>query len=202
MPISRELLDQLRHVLRPIATRVANTVGRGVVQRVNDDKKMQLVQLGVLESETVEGAGDGAEHFQPYGFSSVPLVGAEHVTLFPNGDRSHPLTIAVSDRRYKPRGRKPGDVDVYHYKGAKVRFLESGDIEIQPGPGGGVLIREEGGQATKLPTLADYNRLLEAFNAHTHAVSTAGTASAQTGTAAKVATAVGSPTGTSVLRAE
>jgi len=73
MPIARDMLDQMRHLLRPIATRVVNSIARGVVQLVDDSVKMQLLQLGVLSGETI----DGAERFQPYGLSSVPLPGAE-----------------------------------------------------------------------------------------------------------------------------
>lgn len=43
--ISRELLDQLRHLLRPLSTRIANTVARAVVHLVDDSKKMQLLQI-------------------------------------------------------------------------------------------------------------------------------------------------------------
>jgi hypothetical protein len=157
MPISRELAEQIRHLLRPLATRIGNTVARGVVKLVDDSKKMQLVQIGVLAGEPI----DGAEHFQSYGFTSVPLEAAEHVTLFPNGDRSHPIVVAIPDRRYRPTNGKPGEVTLYHYKGAKVRMLESGDIEIQPGPGGQVFIRDEGGNADRLVKVSE-------FNGHTH----------------------------------
>jgi phage baseplate assembly protein V len=188
MAISRDIVDQLRHLLRPIAMRVANTVARGVVQLVDDDKKLQLIQLGVLAGETI----DGAEYHQPYGFTSVPLAGAEAVVLFPGGDRAHPLVVAVSDRRHRPVGGEPGQVTMRHYLGAEVTMLEDGTVEV----------RSESGTATKLPTLADYNALRAAFNSHTHVVSTTGTAAAQTGTAAAVIAPVGSPTGTSVLKAE
>jgi phage baseplate assembly protein V len=158
MGISRDTLDQLRHVLRPLATRVANTVARGVIQFVDDGKKQQLVQIGVLAGETV----DSAEHFHPYGLSSVPEAGAEAVVLFPNGDRSHPLVVAVSDRRCRPTGGKSGDVVVYNKRGAKIVLrADSGDIEIQPGAGGQVLIRDEGGNAEPLVRKSD-------FDGHTH----------------------------------
>lgn len=132
MGIDREMLSQLGHLLRPIAMRAANAVARGVVQLVDDSKKLQLVQLGVLEGEDVP---DG-EHHQSYGFASVPLVGAEHVTIFPNGDRGHPLVIAISDRRHRPTGGQPGQVTMHHYAGAKVTMLANGDVVVQPGGSG------------------------------------------------------------------
>jgi phage baseplate assembly protein V len=123
MAITKEQLDQLRHLLRPLATRIANTVARAVVRFVDDSKKMQLVQLGVLADEPVAGAsGSGCEHFQPYGFFSVPHPGAEAAVIFPNGDRTHPLVIAVTDRRYRPTGGKTGEVGLRTDEGDEIRL--------------------------------------------------------------------------------
>jgi len=118
MPIDRGMIDQLRHLLRPITISVANTIARGVIQLVDDSKKMQLVQLGVLDGETV----DGAEHLQSYGLSSVPFPGAEAAIVFPNGDRSHPLVVAVPDRRYRPTGGQAGEVVLYTDEGDAIRL--------------------------------------------------------------------------------
>ena len=118
MGIDRETLRQLEHLLRPLKTNIANLVARGVVKLVNDGEKLQDVQLGVLEGETVP---DG-EHFQPYGFSSVPLGGAEAVVLFPDGDRARPLVVATSDRRHRPTGGQPGEVCMYTDEGDVVRL--------------------------------------------------------------------------------
>lgn len=130
------MIEQLGHLMRPLKTRISNIVARGVVQLVNDGTKLQQLQLGVLEGETVPDA----EHHQPYGFSSVPLAGAETVTIFPNGDRSHPLVVAVSDRRHRPTGGEPGEVTMYSHTGAKMRFLANGDIEATPAPGGKIIL--------------------------------------------------------------
>lgn len=151
MPIDRDMMRQVGHMLRPLAVRMANSIARGVVQLVNDSTKMQLLQVGVLAEETVEG-DQGAEHFQPYGFSSVPLAGAEHVTLFPNGDRSHPLVIAVADRRYRPTGGEPGEVTVYNHTGATVTITKDGDIVATPASGRKVLLGSE--SASLPPALA------------------------------------------------
>jgi phage baseplate assembly protein V len=116
--MDRDMLSQLRHVLRPLASRVANVVARGVVHLVDDAQKLQLVQLGVLADETI----DAGEHHQPYGFSSVPLPGAEAVAVFPGGDRGHPLVLAVSDRRHRPTGGQAGEVVLYTDEGDTVRL--------------------------------------------------------------------------------
>ncbi len=153
--MDRATLAQVMQLLRPIATRIANTAARAVVKLVDDETKLQLLQVGVLADETI----DDAEHHQPYGFSSVPLAGAEAVVVFPNGDRSHPLVITASDRRYRPTGGEPGQVTMHHYNGAKVTMLENGDIEVMPGPGGEVLIGN--GAAVELATKADVDAIAE-----------------------------------------
>lgn len=163
MSLDEETLRQLRHILRPHATRLANMIARGVVQLVNDGKKMQLVQIGALANETVEG-DKGAEHFQAYGFSSVPLVGAEHVTIFPTGDRGHPLVIVVADRRYRPTGREPGEVTVYNHTGASMTITKDGDIVARPAAGRQMLV-DDGSGAAALPTMADFNGIISIMNA-------------------------------------
>jgi phage baseplate assembly protein V len=134
--LDRDLIAQLRHLLRPLANRVANSIARAVVQLADDDKKLQLVQLGVLAGETI----DDGERFAEYGFTSVPLPGAEAVVVFPNGDRAHPLVIAVDDRRYRPTGEAPGTVIMYGHAGQRIRCLPDGDIEVIPGGSGEVRI--------------------------------------------------------------
>ena len=129
--MDRRLLDEVRWLLRPLSTRIANTIARAVVSLADDTKKLQLIQLGALADETI----DDAEHHQPYGFSSVPLAGAEAVVVFPNGYRSHPLAVVVSDRRYRPTAGQPGEVTVYNNTGAKVVITKDGDIVATPASG-------------------------------------------------------------------
>lgn len=158
MPLDRRALEQLRHLLRPIAVRVANTAARAEVQLVDDSAKGQLLQLVVLDGEVI----DGAEHVQPYGFSSVPLAGADTAAvIFPNGDRGHPLVVAVADRRHRPTGGDPGDVTMYHHTGARITMTQDGDIEVQPAPGREVFIRDEGGSVDRLVKKSEHD-------GHTH----------------------------------
>jgi len=190
MPIDRETLDQLRHLLRPLVTRIANLEARGVVQLVDDSTKMQLLQLGVLDGETV----DEAEHYQPYGLSSVPLPGAEAAIMFPNGDRSHPIVVSVPDRRHRPTGGEPGEVTLYT-NGTPRLILKANDT---------IELRSASGTAIKLPTLADYEALRAAFNSHTHPYNPGPGSPAPTGSATSLTATVPvpAPDGTQVLKAE
>lgn len=160
--VDKDLISQLRNLLRPLHNRVANMVARGVITLTNDGKKQQELQLGVLADEPVPDA----EHFHPYGFSSVPLPGAEVVVVFPNGDRGHPLVVAVSDRRHRPTGGEPGEVTFYNDAGAKVVLKSSGDIVATPAAGKKLLVDDGAGGTEPLVTRSE-------FLGHTHL--TAGT---------------------------
>lgn len=137
--IGRDMLAQLRRLVRPLQVRIANSIARAVVQRVDDGHKLQELQIGVLEGEPI----DDAERFQEYGFSSVPLAGAEAVTVFPNGDRAHPLVVAVDDRRHRPIDKPAGHVCIYHHSGAEVWFTEDGDVVAKPAAGREVRLGSE-----------------------------------------------------------
>lgn len=153
----------IERMLRPLRNRVDNLVARAVIQLVSDGYKLQRIQSGVLAGEDV----DQAERFQEYGFSSVPMAGAEGVALFVGGDRGHPLIVAVDDRRYRPTGLEPGEVTLYHKDGARVVFKDGGDVEVYPGAGGEVRI----GSASASDPVAlksDLTALKTWLDAHTH----------------------------------
>lgn len=156
--MDRHSLRQLRAALiDPLTRRLSSMVARAVVQLVTDSGDLQRVQIGVLDGEVI----DDAERFQQYGFSSVPLTGAEAVVLFPGGDRAHPLVIAADDRRHRPTGLADGEVAIYAESGASVVIKASGDIEATPASGQKLLVSTGG--ATE-PVV-----LLSEFEAHVHA---------------------------------
>lgn len=100
--MSSQLLEALRR-------RVQMMVARCVVAGVNDMLRQQTVQIRLLADE----AKGGVEHFQPYGFTSVPLPGAEGIALFLGGGRDHGVVIVVGDRRYRLKGLQDGEVALY-----------------------------------------------------------------------------------------
>lgn len=159
--IGRDILQQLGHLLRPLRMQISNLVARGVVQVVGDGSKLQSVQIGVLDGEDI----DDGERFQEYGFSSVPLAGAEAVVVFPSGDHGHPLVVAVDDRRYRPTGLDPGEVAIYHKDGARIHLKANGDIVVSAKPGGEVFIDDGAGGAEPMITKSQ-------FDAHVHPTGT------------------------------
>lgn len=118
-------------MIAPVQRRVANLVGRGVVNTTDDSTQIQLSQVSLLDGEV----RDEIERFQSYGFSSNPREGAEAVVVFVGGRRDHGLAIQVDDRRYRIRNLESGEVAVYNDTGAKIVLRSSGDIEITPPTG-------------------------------------------------------------------
>ncbi|KKK59089.1 hypothetical protein LCGC14_3037880 [marine sediment metagenome] len=138
--MTEEELDDLEILLRPIVNQIANVVARAVIKRTDDSAALQKLQISVLESEPI----DDAEHFQQYGFSSVPLTGAEAVVVFPGGDHAHPLVVAIDDRRHRPTGLKGGEVTVYHQSGSFILLRDDGSIGLRPKAGKTIDILEVG----------------------------------------------------------
>ncbi|WP_338806900.1 phage baseplate assembly protein V [Pseudomonas chlororaphis] len=106
-----------------------NMLARGTVVLVDAAKKLQALQLRLTAGELK----DNAEHFEPYGFTSNPQAGAEVLTAFLGGDRSHAVVLVASDRRYRIRGLKSGEVAIYTDEGDRVHFKRGRVIDIETG---------------------------------------------------------------------
>lgn len=104
-----------------------NLIGRALLALVDDARKMQEVQVELLDGESRAVA----ERFQDYGFTSVPEEGAEAIALAVGGSRSHMVVVAVDDRRYRKRDLKPGEVCVYSKFGDYVLLKADGTIEVK-----------------------------------------------------------------------
>lgn len=115
-------------MLRPILTRIRNASARAVIRLVNDNSKVQALQLGVLAGETV----DAVERFQEYGFTSHPFAGSEAAVLFLGGDRSHGIVVAVDDRRYRLKAMAQGEVALYDDQGQVVHLKREGVLIESP----------------------------------------------------------------------
>ncbi|WP_209308744.1 phage baseplate assembly protein V [Methylotenera oryzisoli] len=125
--LSSRMIASLRRSLQNIAL-------RGVVTLVNSATKMQSVQVSLREGELK----DSLEHFEAYGFTSNPKAGAEAVTLFFNGDRSHGIAIVIGDRRYRLQGLASGEMAIHddqnqkvHIKRDKILIETPLDIEMR-----------------------------------------------------------------------
>ena len=117
-------LNTVRSLIAPVARRVRLLVTRAVVDRVNDSLRCQGLQVSLLSDEL----RDDVEHFQDYGFTSHPLVGAEGLFLAVGGNRSHGVVLGVTDRRYRPTNMSEGDVCLHTADGERVYLDRAGDL--------------------------------------------------------------------------
>lgn len=117
---------QLYNLIMGVKSRVMLSVSRGVVGLVDDSKKLQSIQVGMLTDES----RDAVERFQEYGFTSVPKSGAEAVVVCVGGNREHGLVVAVDDRRYRIKGLAEGEVCIYTDEGDKVHLKRGKVVEI------------------------------------------------------------------------
>ncbi|WP_313079076.1 phage baseplate assembly protein V [Atlantibacter sp.] len=101
-----------------------NLICRAVVKSVDASKKCQVVDLELIAGEPKSSI----EHLEPYGFTSKAQAGSEALVLFPDGDRSHGVVVVVSDRRYRMKGLKDGEVALYDDQGQSVTLTRSGIV--------------------------------------------------------------------------
>jgi len=132
------MLEAIEKLTAGARGRAALMVGRCILKAIGDCKSVQLVQAQLLAEEV----HDDVERIQEYGFTSVPIPGAEGVMVFVGGNRDHGLLIAVEDRRYRLKGLKSGEVALYDDQGQKVHLTRTGividgagkDVTIQNAP--------------------------------------------------------------------
>ncbi|WP_252088743.1 phage baseplate assembly protein V [Pseudomonas sp. MWU13-3659] len=120
-----------------------NFLARGVVALVDAGRKLQGLQMRL----TADEVKDGMEHFEPYGFTSNPLAGAEGLAAFLGGDRSHGVVICVSDRRFRLQALKSGEVALYTDEGDRLHFKRGRVIEVET-----LTLKVKAGEAVEFDT--------------------------------------------------
>ena len=117
-------------LLQPIQGRILGMVKVGVVRLVQEGRKLREMQLD-LDSETTP---DDYPHHEPYGLTSAPKPGAEAVVLHVGGERSVPIVLAVSDRRYRITTLEEGEVALYDDQGAYIKLGRT-ELTVEPAAG-------------------------------------------------------------------
>ena len=102
----------------PLEGRIRLMIGRAVISLVDDAATAQTLQIELLADEVQ----DGVERFQEYGFTSRPHPGAEAVFGCVGGLRSHPIVLAVEDRRFRLTGLEDGEVALYDDLGNVIKL--------------------------------------------------------------------------------
>lgn len=105
--------------------RIQLMIGRCVIKAAEAGGGRVLVTIDGLEGEQ----SDGLEYAEPWGLTSVPLPGAEGITLAIMGDRSHRAVIPMGDERYRPTDLAPGETAIFDDLGHRIVIRRDG-IEI------------------------------------------------------------------------
>lgn len=119
-------MHPISRVLEPVRRRVRLMISRAVVQLVNDTTLLQECQVELMRGEI----RSGVERFQDYGFTAVPLAGAEAICVFVGGSRDHGVVVRADDRRYRPKDLQAGEVMVYDQLGQQVHLRSDGTIRV------------------------------------------------------------------------
>lgn len=101
-------------------------IARGTVALASAGAMLQTLQMRLTAGEVK----DDLEHFEPYGYTSHPLPGAEGVALFLGGDRSHGVVVCVADRRFRLKELQPGEVALYTDEGDTFVFKRGRVVEL------------------------------------------------------------------------
>jgi phage gp45-like len=110
---------------RDSADRHGNSLSRAALETADDTKHLQEVHIRLFHDEQM----DEVEHLQPYGITSVPKKptgsglmrqAADAILAFLGGNRSHPVALMVTDRRYRLNNMTEGEVAVHDDQGNQV----------------------------------------------------------------------------------
>ena len=120
-------MTKLRETPTTGSRRAMLGVSRGVLLKSKDSTRMQAVEVEVFKGEKHQDV----EHWHPFGFSSRPKgpegdKHAEVLVAYLGGSRSHPVVIAVADRRYRPKDLKEGESRIHDAFGQEVHMGEDG----------------------------------------------------------------------------
>jgi len=122
-------MSGISRLLRPLQQRLQLMVGRCLVLLVDDDTRLQSLQVALLAEEV---RGD-VERFQQYGFTSHPHPDAEAIAVAVGGNRDHCVVLSVDDRRYRLKGLAQGEVALYTDEGDRVVLRRGGIVEVHAG---------------------------------------------------------------------
>jgi phage baseplate assembly protein V len=112
-------MSGLQRVISPMARRMRLMVGRCLLAAVNDSLQRQNVQVRLLSGEVA----DDVEHYQPGGFTSVPLPGAVGLFMSSGGKRSGLAALLLENKEKRLNNLKPGEVAIYNIADSKGHHL-------------------------------------------------------------------------------
>ena len=131
--VNNKAIQAFKKMIDPVKRSIVSAIARAVIKSIDDTTGIQSAKIAILADLTK----DQIEHFQSYGFTSVPKSGAEGVVLFPQGNQDHGILICVDDRRYRFKGLEDGEVALYsdegdyvHLKRGRIMSVNTDKLEI------------------------------------------------------------------------
>ncbi len=107
----------------PLERKFANFLTKGILSLINSATGRQTAQVAMLADEDAS-----LPYVETYGFTSCPNSGAETVSMFYDGDKSHGIVIKIDDRRYRLKGLKAGEVAIYDDADQSIVLTKSGIV--------------------------------------------------------------------------
>lgn len=115
----------VNRILVALHRRISLMIGRAVINAVEANGGRVLLTLDMLKDEDSRLV----ELAEPWGLTSIPLVGAEAVTLAVMGERGNKIAISLGDRRHRPKDGVPGESILFDEQGQRIAIKRDG-IEI------------------------------------------------------------------------
>ncbi len=137
--------DMIQRAIDKAMGRV-RTAFRAVLTAIDSTPPIQLVQADGLAGEQLQDN----ELMQHYGFTSVPLAGAQMIVLPVGGKTAHGIIIASEHVTYRLKALKDGEVAIYDDQGQSV-YLTRGGVVIN-GAGLPVTVTNTSGVTIDTPT--------------------------------------------------
>jgi len=124
---NEDLVNFFQRAIKPTKDRLFMLAGRALLMAINDDEKIQQVQLQALAGESL----DKVQRFQEFGFTSVPPVGTEAVILSLGGSRNNSIVIATENRNVRMKNLQSGETAIYTDDGTYIVLKKAGQVEVK-----------------------------------------------------------------------
>ncbi|MDM4768673.1 phage baseplate assembly protein V [Solimonas sp. SE-A11] len=121
--------SDIARLLQPLARRIRLAIGTGIVRLVDDAGGLQVLQISGLPREV----RDRVIRYQNYGYTSVPLPGAQVVLASVGGNRNHLVAVAVDDARHRKGGLEKGEAAMHNHLGDYIVIRNGRIVEVVAG---------------------------------------------------------------------
>lgn len=121
-----ELMRVLEKAMAPLQRKLRLMATRGMVKMVDASTLLQELQIAAVGEELL----DRIEHWEPYGYTSRPLAGAEALLLSLGADRDHTVAVNVADRRFRLKNLAAGEVAIYTDEGDVIHYKRGNELLI------------------------------------------------------------------------